>query len=329
MRARLENAFEHFTDVSGMSDSEVAAQLRDWEVDIVVDLKGFTKDCRPGILAFRPAPIQVNYLGYPGTMGADYMDYIIADRIVLPENEQFYYSEKAVYLPDTYQCNDSTRRIGTLPRSRSEVGLPPDRLVFCSFNHNYKITPEMFDVWMRILHQTDGSVLWLLESNATATRNLRQEAERRGIPRDRLIFAPMMRHAEHLARLRLADLFLDTLPCGAHTTASDALWAGLPVLTCMGESFAGRVAASLLNAIGLPEMVTHSLGEYEARALALARDGSALGAVRGKLARNRDTYPLFDTGRYTRHLEAAYTRMREHHRSGQPPVAFAVDAMDD
>jgi predicted O-linked N-acetylglucosamine transferase (SPINDLY family) len=329
MRARLNQSFEHLVDVRDMRDSEVAELLREREIDIVVDLKGFTRDCRPGILSYRPAPIQINYLGFPGTMGASYVDYIIADRIVLPENEQRFYSEKPVYLPDTYQCNDSRRRISERPLARAEAGLPDDEFVFCSFNHNYKINPEMFDVWMRTLQRMEGSVLWLLRSNPAAERNLRQEAERRGVSGSRLIFAPVLAHADHLARLRLADLFLDTLPCGAHTSASDALWAGLPVLTCWGGTFAGRVASSLLNAIGLPELVTESLDEYEARSLALAHDRALLADIKAKLARNRETHPLFDTVRFTRHLEAAYTRMVDGHRSGEPPAAFAVEAVDD
>ena len=328
MRARLEGAFDQFIDVQRQSDREVALLLREKGVDIAVDLKGFTKDARTGILAYRPAPIQINYLGYPGTMGANYIDYLIADRIVLPQHEQSHYVEKIVYLPDTYQCNDSKRRVAESTPDRTDVGLPPQGFVFCSFNHSYKITLEMFDIWMRILRQTDDAVLWLLESNAVAARNLRREAEKRGITQDRLIFAPIVEPSKHLARQRLADLFLDTLPCGAHTTASDALWAGLPVLTCEGKTFAGRVAASLLGAVGLPEMVTRSLAEYESRALLLARERPALAQIRAKLARNRKTFPLFDTVRFTRHLEAAYAHMVERHRNRQPPASFAVEAIE-
>jgi predicted O-linked N-acetylglucosamine transferase (SPINDLY family) len=327
MRARLEQGFEHFIDVRQMSDKDVAALLRDKNVDIAVDLKGFTREARTGIFALRPAPIQVNYLGYPGTMGAGYFDYLIADRIVVPEVHQPHYSEKLVYLPDTYQCNDS-KRAGAAASGRVDVGLPVQGFVFCSFNHNHKITPEVFDVWMRMLHQVKSSVLWLLRSHPSAAANLQREAESRGISGERLIFAPQVPQAEHLARLPLADLVLDTLPYGAHTTASDALWAGVPVLTCTGETFPGRVGTSLLNAIGLPELVTDSLAEYERRALSLARDPFALAQVRAKLVRNRDTHPLFDTARFTRHLEAAYTRMVERYRSGEPPAAFAVEALD-
>lgn len=261
-------------------------------------------------------------------MGAGYIDYLIADKVLVPEGEQIHYSEKLVYLPDCYQCNDTKRHIGGRTPSRVDAGLPPRGFVFCSFNNNYKITPEVFDVWMRLLHQTEGSVLWILESNACAAQNLRLEAERRGVSRERLVFAPKVQHADHLARHRLADLFLDTLPCGAHTTASDALWTGLPVLTCVGDSFAGRVGASLLNAIGLLELVTQSLPEYESRALRLAHDPIALKRVKATLERNRDTYPLFDTGRFTRHLDAAYFKMWERHRVGEPPASFSVESIN-
>jgi predicted O-linked N-acetylglucosamine transferase (SPINDLY family) len=234
-----------------------------------------------------------------------------------------------VYLPDTYQCNDSKRHIADSVLTRADVGLPTQGFVFCSFNNNYKIRRETFEIWMRLLDRTEGSVLWLLESNPSAVRNLRLEAQRRGIAAERLVFAPNVEYFNHLARHRLADLFLDSLPTCAHTTASDALWAGLPVLTCLGESFAGRVAASLLSAIGLPELVARSLEEYEAKALDLASDPSALAAVKAKLARNRDTHPLFDTVRVTRHLESAYTRMIEIYRKQRVPESFSVDVIGD
>lgn len=324
IRSRLEGAFDHFVDVGGKSDLEVAELLRDRQIDIAVDLMGFAAGCRTGILSFRPAPVQVNYLGFPGTMGADYIDYVIADRVVIPVEDHAHYSERVVYLPDTYQCNDSKRPMASAPPRRAEVGLPDDGFVFCSFNGDYKITPEMFDVWMRILKRCEGSVLWLLESNAAARRNLQKEAEKRGISGDRLVFAPVVAYPAHLARHRLADLFLDTLPIGAHTTASDALWAGLPVLTCLGDSFAGRVGASLLDAVGLPELVTRSPAEYEEMAVALAGQSSKLAQIKAQLDRNRTTHALFDTARFTRNLEDAYSHMVERHRSGQPPTAFAV-----
>jgi predicted O-linked N-acetylglucosamine transferase (SPINDLY family) len=257
------------------------------------------------------------------------MDYILADRHVIPEDQQQYYTEKVVYLPDTYQANDSTRPIAEQTPSRTEVGLPETGFVFCSFNANYKTTPHMFDIWMRLLGQVEGSVLWLLESNAAAAVNLRREAEMRGVAPERLVFAPHIDNADHLARHRLADLFLDTLPFNAHTTASDALWAGLPVVTCLGTTFAGRVAASLLNAVGLPELVTHSLEDYEALALKLAQDGNALAALKSKLAHNRQTHPLFDTDRMRRHVEAAYETMWQRHQRGEPPAGFNVPSIEN
>jgi predicted O-linked N-acetylglucosamine transferase (SPINDLY family) len=272
----------------------------------------------------RPAPVQVNFF-CPGTSGTDYLDYIISDRVVIPEDHHVHYSEKVVYLPDTFQANDSRRRIAERTPSRAEAGLPDDGFVFCSFNQPYKFTPAMFDVWMRLLHRVEGSVLWLPQVNATAARNLRREAAHRGIDAGRLIFAPRVPKPEdHLARYRLADLFLDTLPYNAQTTASDALWAGVPVITCLGTTFVGRVAATLLNAIGLPELITHSLPEYEALALKLAMERQVLADIKAKLARNRGTHPLFDTDRFRRHLEAAYTAMWERHQRGEPPASFAV-----
>ena len=328
MRKRLEAAFDRFIDVRGKSDRDVALLLREMEVDIAVDLAGYTKDSRTGILAFRPAPIQVNYLGYPGTMGAAYVDYILADRIVIPEGQRHFYSESVAYLPDTYQPNDSKRRIGAQTPTRHEAGLPEAGFVFCSFNNNFKITPPVFDTWMRLLRQVAGSVLWLLEDNEAATRNLRREAEARGVAPDRLVFAPRRPTEDHLARHRLADLLLDTLPYNAHTTASDALWAGLPVVTCLGSSFAGRVAGSLLNAVGLPELVTATLADYEALALELARDTDKLAAIRAKLARNRSVFPLFDAARFRRHIESAFVTMWERSQRGEPPAAFAVAPID-
>ena len=324
MRKRLETAFDRFIDVRRKSDREVALLLRALEADIAVDLKGFTTDFRPQILALRPAPIQVNYLGFPGTMGAEYIDYILVDRWIIPEEEQQYYAEKVVYLPDSYQVNDSKRRIGERTPTRAEAGLPETGFVFCCFNNNYKITPFMFDIWMRLLRQVEGSVLWLVEGNAAVVRNLRREAEKRGVAPERLVFAPRAKPEDHLARHRLIDLFLDTLPYNAHTTASDALWAGLPLVTCLGTTFAGRVAGSLLNAVGLPELITHSLAEYEALALKLARDKKGLMNIRSKLGRNRKTCPLFDTDRFRCNIEKAYVTMWERHQRGEPPASFAV-----
>ncbi len=324
MRSRLQRAFDRFIDVREKSDSEVAQLLREQEIDIAVDLKGFTFGNRTGILAQRAAPIQVNYLGYPGTMGADYIDYILADRHVLPEEERQHYSEKVVYLPDSYQVTDSKRGIVQQAPTRGQAALPESGFVFCSFNHCYKITPAIFDIWMRLLQQVPGSVLWLLEDNPAASASLRREAAVRDVDPGRLVFANRMNQGEHLARMKLGDLFLDTLPVNAHTTASDALWAGLPVLTCLGQSFAGRVASSLLHAIGLPELVAKSLEQYEEVALRLAASPSRLAEIKARLAANRASFPLFDTARFCRHIEAAYRHMWERYRKGEAPEGFAV-----
>lgn len=326
MRSRLERAFDRFIDVRGMSDHAVAELLAGLEVDIAVDLMGFTQDARFGIFALRPAPVQVNYLGFPGTMGADYMDYIIADRLVIPAEQQSLYAEKVVYLPDTYQANGATRPIAEHPPTRAGMHLPDGGLVFCSFNHSYKITPPMFEIWMRLLCKVEGSVLWLLGGHDSVERNLRREAEDRGIAAERLIFAPRVGYSDYLARYRLADVFLDTLPFNAGTTASDALWTGLPVVTCAGAAFAARMAASLLHAAGLPELVTHNLADYEALALHLASDRKALADCKARLAANRSTCPLFDSDRFRHHIEAAYKTMWERYQGGQPPAAFAVKA---
>ena len=326
MRVRLKAAFERFIDCRSVPDHAVAGLLRELEIDVIVDLKGFTQDARPGIFALRPAPLQVSYLGFPSTMGAEYIDYILADRVVIPEEHFPFYSEKVVYLPETYQVNDVMRRIAELTPSRFELGLPEHGFVFCCFNNSYKITPGMFEVWMRLLREVEGSVLWLLESNGAVPRNLRREAAARGVSPSRLVFAPFAPMEEHLARQRVADLCLDTLPYNAHTTASDALWVGLPVVTCLGTAFAGRVGASLLQAVGLPELVTHSLKDYAALARKLATDPAALADIRAKLERNRMTHPLFNTDRFRCHIEAAYETMWERHQRGEPPAHFAVEA---
>jgi predicted O-linked N-acetylglucosamine transferase (SPINDLY family) len=315
MRKRVSAAFDHFFDVRTRSDAEIVLLSRELEIDIAIDLKGFTQGSRTGIFALRTAPIQVSYLGYPGTLGAGYIDYLIADRVLIPEGSRYGYTEKIAYLPDCYQVNDTKRRIAEKLFTREECGLPESGFVFACFNNNYKITPSTFDGWMRILRQIEGSVLWLLEDNVTAADNLRREAIKRGIDTDRLVFAKRMPLAEHLSRHRLADLFLDTLPYNAHTTASDALWAGLPVLTLTGESFASRVAASLLNAIRLPELITSSEEEYEALAIELATNPEKLGEIRHKLEQNRLTTPLFDTPLFTRNLEELYRMMYERYQN--------------
>jgi predicted O-linked N-acetylglucosamine transferase (SPINDLY family) len=319
VRQRLARAFDQFHDVRRLSDPQIADMMRSLEIDIAVDLKGYTQDCRLGICALRAAPVQVSYLGYPGTLGLEEMDYILADRIVLPPEHREHYSEQVVYLPECYQVNDDRRAIAGRTPSREEAGLPPAGFVFCCFNNNHKITPTVFEVWTRLLARVPGSVLWLLQDNPAAARNLRREAAHRGIDPERLIFASRLPVDEHLARHRLADLFLDTLPYNAHTTSSDALWAGLPVLTCLGGAFPGRVAASVLHAVGLPELVTSDLAHYEARALELAGNVAELADLRARLARNRETCPLFDTRRFTRHIEAAYEMMWERHQNGLPP----------
>jgi protein O-GlcNAc transferase len=296
MRRRLVKAFDQFHDVQSNGDRDIAQMLHDLHVDIAVDLKGHTKDARPEILSYRPAPLAVNYLGYPGTMGADFIDYIIADRIVAPFSDEPFFAEKIVHLPGCYQPNSTKRAAASRVPQRGEASLPNEGFVFCSFNNNYKITAPVFDVWMRLLKNVPG-VLWLLGDNTAAERNLRQEAHARGIDPARLIFAPRLAHEEHLARQRLADLFLDTLPINAHTTASDALWAGLPIVTCRGESFVARVAASVLCAADLPELVTESLAEYEACALRLATDRALLGSIRRRLEDNRANCALFDIER--------------------------------
>jgi len=326
MRARIQNAFERFVDVRNRGDEEISKLLRDMEIDIAIDMMGHTKDALPAIFARRPAGLQVNYLGYPGTMGAPYMDYILADRIVIPESHQADYDEKIVYLPDTYMPNDGTRRIAERTPSRAEAGLPDTGFVFCTFNNLYKITPEMFTAWMRLLAKVEGSVLWLSRASPVATRNLKREAEARGIPGDRIIFASFEPDPDaHLARLRLADLFLDTLPYNAHATSCDALWAGIPVVTQTGSSFAGRVGTSLLSALGLPELIADTLAAYESLALQLAQNPLLLAQIKEKIRRNRLTHALFDTARYTRNLEAAYSAMWRHHQNGEPPASFAVD----
>lgn len=320
MRQRLATSFDQFIEVGRKSDVEIAQLSRELNIDIAVDLKGFTLDSRPGIFANRAAPIQVNYLGYPGTMGVDYIDYIIADKTLIPLESQSSYTEKIAYLPNSYQVNDRKRLISDRQFTKQELGLPENGFVFCCFNNNFKILPATFASWMRILKAVEGSVLWLLQDNSFAVENLKKEASKHGIDGARLVFAERMSLSEHLARHRQADLFLDTLPYNAHTTSSDALWAGLPVLTLMGESFAGRVAASLLNAIGLPELITHTQEEYEALAIELAKNPEKLTAIQLKLANNRMTTPLFDTPLFTKHLESAYIKMHERYHDDLEPA---------
>jgi predicted O-linked N-acetylglucosamine transferase (SPINDLY family) len=323
LRATIARGCDRFLDVVAKDDFQTASLLRELEVDIAVDLMGFTRGCRPGILARRPAPVQVEYLGYPGSSGADFMDYLIADRFMIPEEERRHYSEQVVLLPDSYMVNHSRRVVAEPPR-RGDAGLPNDGFVFCCFNNNYKITSELFDVWMRLLSKVGDSVLWLSRDNPLAEANLRKEAARRGVDPRRLVFASFAaRIEEHYARYRLADLFLDT-PYNGHVTAADALWAGLPVLTCPSRAFAGRVAGSLLHSLGLPELVTRDRGEYEAMALRLAGDRNFLDGLHARLERNKRSGPLFDTDRFRRHIESAFTTMREIRERGEEPRAFSV-----
>ena len=322
---RLKAAFEHFIDVRAKSDQEVAALMREREIDIAVDLVGFLEGARTNIFARRAAPVQVNYLGYPGTIGAKYFDYIVGDPTVIPRQDFRYYTESVVWLPDTYLATDGARSIAKSTPTRWDLNLPDDGFVFCCFNQSYKINPAIFEVWMRLLREVEGSVLWLREHKAVASDNLRSEARQRGVAAERLIFAPRAPlAADHLARQRQADLFLDTLPYNAHTTATEAIWAGLPMITCMGSSFGGRVAASINRAVGMTELVAKSLLEYEALALKIAKDPTLCLQLKDKLAHNRQTYPLFDTAQFTRHIEAAYKRMWQTYRQGRPPASFAV-----
>jgi predicted O-linked N-acetylglucosamine transferase (SPINDLY family) len=323
MRRRLEAAFGGFIDVSALSDEEAAQKVLGDEIDILVNLGGYFGRQRMGIFARRPAPVQVNYLGFPATLGADYIDYILADSIVIPEGDIQFYTEKVVWLPDSYQANDSARPIADADPGRAQAGLPEKAFVFCNFNQSYKLTPDMFAAWMRIMKQVEGSVLWLWVADGPLG-NLRREAAARGVAGERLVGAPDLPPAHHLARLKLADLFLDSLPYNAHTTASDALWAGLPLRTCRGTAFPGRVAASLLQAAGLPELVAETMEDYQRRAVALARDPGRLQALRVKLAQNRPTCALFDTARFRRHIESAYGRMWDICRRGEAPRSFAV-----
>lgn len=328
IRQRMKDAFDRFIVARDLTDSEIARQLRELEIDIAVDRKGHTTNSRTGVFAYRPAPVQVNYLAYPGTMGAPYIDYIFADRFVIPHGEEKHYSEKVVRLPDTYQANDSRRPISEATPTRAEAGLPERGFVFCTFNNNYKINRPFFDLWMEILHEIDGSVLWLYKANAVAVRNLIRAAAEKGIGEDRLRFGGYMPNADHLARLRLADLSLDTLPYGAHTTASDSLYAGMPIVTCRGPTFAGAVTSGLLHAVGLPELVVDSLADYKALVLRLARDPDMLSALKKKLKGNLKTHPLFDTTRFTRHIEAAYERIWERSQRGEAPEGFDVPPCD-
>ena len=323
LRHRLEKAFDAFVDISTLSDSEAAEKIAAAEIDILVNLNGYFGRHRMGVFARRPAPVQINYLGFPATLGAPHMDYILADRIVIPEEEKQFYTEQVVWLPDSYQANDSRRVVGDAP-SRAGQGLPESAFVFCHFNQSYKLTPAIFASWMRIMRQMPDSVLWLLESNLTFPENIRREAAQAGIAPERIIFAPMISPEKHLARIQLADLFLDSSPYNAHTTASDALWAGVPLVTVKATTFPGRVAESLLRSMGLPELVAENMADYEGLAVKLAGDPVLLKSIRRKIQAGRETQPLFDTARFCRSIEAAYAKMWETAKQGRPPQGFAV-----
>ena len=322
---RLRKGFDRFIDVDEMSDQEIAQFARELEIDIAIDLAGPTQYSRTGIFSYRAAPIQVNWLGYPGTIGADFIDYIVADKIIIPESHQQFYAEKIAYLPNTYMVDDSKRTASTKVFTREEFGLPKNAFVFCCFNNDYKFNPQVLDSWSRILLTVKNSVIWISENNEYFRSNIVAEFESRGIDHDRIIFAQRVEMmADHLSRYALADLFLDTHPYNAHTTALDSLKAGVPVLTLMGQSFASRVAASLLNAIGLPELITNTQEEYEALAIDLAMNPQKLTDIKLKLAKNRLTAPLFDTPLFTKNLEAAYIKMIEQYQADLEPEHISI-----
>ena len=329
MNLRIKAGVDHFYDARMMSHKEVVFLSRSLEIDIAIDLGGFTQHSRAEVLSASVAPIQVNYLGYSGTMGSEFIDYIIADNIIIPEENKQYYSEKITYLPDSFMVNDTKIKVSKRNFTRQEAGLPSDGFVFCCFNNHYKITPKVFNSWMRILSQVNGSVLWLSKANKTIVENLKKEAESKGIDEARLIFAPRLEFIEdHLNRVKLADLFIDTLPYNAHATSSDALRMGLPVLTCLGKSFASRVAASLLSAVGLPELISTSQEEYEALAIELATNPKQLKAIKDKLVKNLPSAPLYDTPLFTKHLESAYKTMYKKYHEGLEPDHIYVERLN-
>jgi predicted O-linked N-acetylglucosamine transferase (SPINDLY family) len=322
----VHDAFDRYVDVSALSDCAVAAMMREWGVDIAVDLMGFTEGLRLGIFAFRPAPVQVGFLGYAGTVGAPYMDYMLADSVTILTGSERFFAERVVRLPNCFLPTDDRRVLGPAP-IREQVALPPCGTVLCAFTKACKISPEVFDVWMRLLRATPGSVLWLRDMGVQARTNLLGAAAASGVDASRLVFAGHAPGAaEHIARQKLADLYLDTFPYNAHSTACDALWAGVPVLTCAGAGFASRVAASALTAAGLPELITADLAEYERRALEMIHQPERLQALRSRLALQRAHSPLFDTERFTRHLEAAYLRMHQQAAAGMRMQSFDVCA---
>ncbi len=326
MRQRLSKAFDRFIDVRETTDEQFAARIASAEIDIAIDLTGYTEGARLAVLARRPAPLQCHFLGFPGTIGSDAVDYLFADHVVAPPGAEQHYTERLVRLPDSYQVNDRKRAVADSGPGRKEYGLPEDGVVFCSFNGQQKLSSRTLDIWVRVLAAVPGSVLWLYTDLPLAAANLRKEVAARGLDPARLIIAEKVPPAQHLARLRLADLFLDSLPYGAHTTGSDALWVGLPVLTCPGQAFAGRVGASLLTAVGMPELIATDIADYEAKAIALAREPARLADLRRRLIAGRDTAALFDTDRFRRNIEAAYTQMWARWQQGLPPAHIDLRA---
>lgn len=326
MRQRVIDTADAFHNVRDLGDAAVAALSREHGIDVAVDLKGYTQDCRLGIFAYGAAPLQMSYLGYPGSIGADFIDYAIADPMVIPADKRTFYSEKILALPHSYQVNDDQRPIAAQVPSRADLGLPETGFVFCCFNNSFKISFDAFAIWMRLLDRVEDSVLWLLRDNDWAKDNLRAAARRHGIDPDRLVFADRMAMPDHLARHAHADLFLDTFAYNAHTTASDALWTGVPIVTKLGQGFAGRVGASLLRAIGLPDLITNSHEAYERVALDLARDGGRLAALKAELAAKRLTSPLFDTHRFARDLERGYDLAFDRLAAGLAPDHIDVPA---
>jgi predicted O-linked N-acetylglucosamine transferase (SPINDLY family) len=318
MRARLRKAFDHFLDISDLSDREVADLSRSMSIDIAIDLKGYTAQSRPAIFAHRAAPVQASYLGFPGTLALPCIDYLIADHVVVPAESRPFYTESLAFLRGSYQVNDSKRTTKLSAARRAAHGLPETALVFCSFNNNYKILPEIFASWMRILKAVDRSVLWIFQDNLIARQNLIRHAQEHRVDPSRLVFAQRVPMLDHLERQQLGDLFLDTYPCNGHTTASDALWVGLPVLTRRGTSFASRVAASLLTAVGLDELITDSQAEFERKAIALAKDPAQIASLRATLMNLGRSSPLFDIQSFTRDFEALLEKMVERQRAGQP-----------
>ena len=324
MRQKIVSDVDRFYDVRDMNDEQIVKLARANHLDIAIDLKGYTKDSRLAPFASRLAPVQISYLGYPGTLGAHFIDYIVADPILIPEDKRQYYTEEIIYLPHTYQPTDNKRRISSKVVKREDFGLPSNSFVFCCFNQNYKISPREFDIWMRLLGSVENSVLWLFRSTKLAEKNMKRQAEARGISSERIIFAERLPQPVHLARHRLANLFLDTFNYNAHTTTSDALWAGLPVVTKLGKGFAARVAGSLLNAIGLPELITETEQEYESLILELATHPAKLTKLQDKLDNARLTQPLFNTELYTKHLESGYQQAYYNYLDGNTPRTIHV-----